>query len=161
MANRLQKLDDSIIVADAAGASDLHAVSAATGGYRMRVDSLETSLGITELETMMNSKYRPDRKKPGLIKKQTDLRNLRDLIKYPVDVVSVERFPPRKLNEKLKDRMRPASRAAARSSFSGPNERLKRLMRELSDIVKQPISGIDVYAHNDLSVWTVIIEAPN
>ncbi|KAG6844814.1 hypothetical protein H0H87_003481 [Tephrocybe sp. NHM501043] len=142
---------------------DLHTVSAATGGYRFfPKTSLGDALSIFDLETMMNSAERPTRPKmSGAFSQRRQQINIaRNL--FPIDVVTVDKFPERAQHPKLAEPVKDVKQAAAVSLEALNSERTRRIMRELKAINADPHPQIDVYVNgDDMSFLKVIIQAPD
>ncbi|PVF92994.1 hypothetical protein CPB86DRAFT_142196 [Serendipita vermifera] len=138
----------------------LHAISVATGGYRFAPQtSLPDALSIFDLETMLSSAERPSRPRKPLVTSNYQLLRYGDKRDNPIDVVTVDQFPPRAGHAKIHARVRPAS------SFLGEtprdDENTKRIMRELQALIVDPHPQIDLYVNeSDMTFFKLVMEAP-
>ncbi|TFK70120.1 hypothetical protein BDN72DRAFT_795723 [Pluteus cervinus] len=139
----------------------LHAISVATGGYRFfPKTSLGDALSIFDLETMLNSAERPKRSVMPTIWSMRGLRDYAAVSKYPVDVVTVDKFPQRAEHPRLKESVSAASKKLT-LPLTG-DERIKRIMREIQRLVSDPHPHIDVYVNDrDISFFKIVMEAPD
>ncbi|KAI0920122.1 hypothetical protein AcV5_009939 [Taiwanofungus camphoratus] len=163
VAARLQQtgiIVDSIVVQTGRLTNVLHPISVVTGGYSFKVDTLENALNIVELETVLRAKDRVERPPKPIVRHQWHLSKYNDLWTYPMDVVTAEKCPDRKLHERLCEPLQSAHKAAARSAPPSSTDRQRRLMQEVRDIVNSPHPAIDVYVGDDLAFWKIVIEAP-
>ncbi|KAJ6568826.1 hypothetical protein B0H19DRAFT_687778 [Mycena capillaripes] len=139
----------------------LHAISVATGGYRFSPKtSLADALSIFDLETMLYSGERPPRPRMPFVTSQLQLRNYQNLQIHPIDIITVDKFPPRAEHPLLKEPVKSAANSVGMTG--GGDDRLKRIMREIKAVVADPHPNIDVYFNDhDMSFLKVILEAPN
>ncbi|TFK70123.1 hypothetical protein BDN72DRAFT_896704 [Pluteus cervinus] len=139
----------------------LHAISVATGGYRFAPKtSLGDALSIFDLETMLNSAERPKISAMPAVWSMQSLRNYASVWRFPVDVVTVDKFPQRAEHPKLRERVSTASMRLT-LPLTG-DERIKRIMREIRGFVSDPHPQIDVYVNDqDISFFKIIMEAPS
>ncbi|KAK0457420.1 uncharacterized protein EV420DRAFT_1548064 [Desarmillaria tabescens] len=152
-----QVVVDSVQVGTYSNAT-LHAISVATNGYRFAPQtSLSDALSIFDLETMLSSIERPPKPAPPQIHGIWEWNILRNTSLYPIDVVTIDRFPKRADHSKLNENVQPASKSV--QAGSSQNDRQKRIMRELRDIVRDPHTNIDVYVNeSDVSFFKLILE---
>lgn len=136
----------------------LHKISVATNGYRFTPQtSLSDALSIFDLETMLSSIERPPKPAPPQIHGIWDWNILGNTSLYPIDVVTIDRFPKRADHSKLNENVQPASKSVHVSSSQ--NDRQKRIMRELKEIVRDPHTNIDVYVNeSDISFFKLVLE---
>ncbi|KAJ7125758.1 hypothetical protein C8R43DRAFT_1135085 [Mycena crocata] len=139
--------------------SVLHAISVATGGYRCSPrTSLADALSIFDLETMLYSGDRPFRPAKPLVTTKSQLKGYQNFRANPIDIVTVDQFPPRAEHRKLKQ---PVKSAVSVGISGGGDERMKRIMREIKAVVADPHPNIDVYVNDrDISFLKIILEAP-
>ncbi|KAJ7021307.1 hypothetical protein C8F04DRAFT_1141408 [Mycena alexandri] len=138
----------------------LHAISVATGGYRFAPKtSLADALSIFDLETMLHSGDRPPRARMPFVMSENQLESYQNKHTYPVDLITVDKFPPRAEHPLLK---KPVKSAASSMGLVGAgDDRTRRIMREIKNIVSDPHPNIDVYFNDqDMSFLKVILEAP-
>ncbi|KAJ7155126.1 hypothetical protein C8R46DRAFT_436742 [Mycena filopes] len=137
----------------------LHAISVATGGYRFAPrTSLADALSIFDLETMLYSGERPPRARMPFVMSQSQLQAYENFNNHPVDLITVDRFPPRAEHPLLK---KPVKSAASSVGMVGGDDRMRRIMREIKAIVVDPHPHIDLYINDeDISFFKVILEAP-
>ncbi|KAJ7728334.1 hypothetical protein B0H16DRAFT_242968 [Mycena metata] len=138
----------------------LHAISVATGGYRFAPKtSLADALSIFDLETVLHSGDRPPRARMPFVMSQHQLAAYENQYMYPVDLITVDKFPPRAEHPLLK---KPVKSAANSVGFVGAaDDRTRRIMREIKNIVADAHPNIDVYFNDqDMSFLKVILEAP-
>ncbi|KAF7335602.1 putative bifunctional E2/E3 enzyme [Mycena venus] len=138
----------------------LHAISVATGGYRFSPrTSLADALSIFDLETMLYAGERPPRPRMPFVTSDLQLYNYQNIHIYPVDMITVDKFPPRAEHPLLKQPVKSA--ATSLGITGGGDDRLKRIMREIKAVVADPHPNIDVYFNDrDMSFLKVIVEAP-
>ncbi|SJL07961.1 uncharacterized protein ARMOST_11319 [Armillaria ostoyae] len=138
----------------------LHKISVATNGYRFAPQtSLSDALSIFDLETMLSSIERPPKPAPPQIRGIWDWNILGNTSLYPIDVVTIDRFPKRADHSKLNENVQPASKSV--HTGSSQNDRQKRIMRELKEIVRDPHTNIDVYVNeSDISFFKLVLEVP-
>ncbi|KAK0243779.1 hypothetical protein EDD85DRAFT_173202 [Armillaria nabsnona] len=138
----------------------LHKISVATNGYRFAPQtSLSDALSIFDLETMLSSIERPPKPAPPQIRGIWDWNILGNTSLYPIDVVTIDRFPKRADHSKLNENVQPASKSV--HAGSSQNDRQKRIMRELKEIVRDPHTNIDVYVNeSDISFFKLVLEVP-
>ncbi|KAJ7719267.1 hypothetical protein B0H16DRAFT_407841 [Mycena metata] len=139
----------------------LHAISVATGGYRFAPrTSLADALSIFDLETMLYSGERPSRARKPFVTSYRHLHGYQDMHIYPVDLITVDKFPPRIEHPLLKQPVKSAANSVGMTA--GGDDRMRRIMREIKAIVADPHPNIDVYFNDsDMSFLKVILEAPN
>ncbi|KAK0187644.1 hypothetical protein F5146DRAFT_718651 [Armillaria mellea] len=138
----------------------LHKISVATNGYRFTPQtSLSDALSIFDLETMLSSMERPPKPAPPQIRGIWDWNILGNTSLHPIDVVTIDRFPKRADHSKLNENVQPASKSV--HTGSSQNDRQKRIMRELKEIVRDPHTNIDVYVNeSDISFFKLVLEVP-
>ncbi|KAJ7792463.1 hypothetical protein B0H14DRAFT_167033 [Mycena olivaceomarginata] len=141
----------------------LHSISVATGGYRFSPNtSLADALSIFDLETMLYSGERSPRIGEPFVHQVTSpylLLSYQNQSLYPIDLITVDKFPPRAAHPLLAAPVKSA--AAATSVGMGGDDRMKRIMREIKAVVADPHPHIDVYFNDsDMSFLKVILEAP-
>ncbi|KAJ7689505.1 hypothetical protein B0H14DRAFT_3051045, partial [Mycena olivaceomarginata] len=112
----------------------LHSISVATGGYRFSPNtSLADALSIFDLETMLYSGERSPRIGEPFVHQVTSpylLLSYQNQSLYPIDLITVDKFPPRAAHPLLAAPVKSA--AAATSVGMGGDDRMKRIMREVS-----------------------------
>ncbi|KAJ7472962.1 ubiquitin-conjugating enzyme/RWD-like protein [Mycena galericulata] len=139
----------------------LHCISVATGGYRFSPNtSLADALSIFDLETMLYSGERRPRegRPPKLV---TSFHSLLSYRNHPIDMITVDEFPPRAAHPLFEAPVRSAVEVAGGLTGSGGDDRTKRIMREIKAVVADPHPHIDVYFNDsDMSFLKVILEAP-
>ncbi|KAJ7148093.1 hypothetical protein C8R43DRAFT_1108121 [Mycena crocata] len=140
----------------------LHSISVATGGYRfVPKTSLADALSIFDLETMLYSGDRPPQRgaKP-LVTTELQLRSYQNPTTYPIDLITVDNFPPRAEHPLLQKPVKAASTSVTMTGTG--DDRMKRIMREIKAVVADPHPNIDMYFNDsDMSFMKVILEAPN
>ncbi|KAJ7636569.1 ubiquitin-conjugating enzyme/RWD-like protein [Roridomyces roridus] len=124
--------------------------------------SLGDALSIFDLETMLCSAERPPREneaKAELLSSRVPLSFYANKHSYPIDPITVDRFPPRALHPRFKQRVKAAEKVTGRV---GGNDRVKKIMREIKEMVVTPHKNIDLYVvDGDMSFLKAVIEAPN
>ncbi|KAJ7827101.1 hypothetical protein B0H13DRAFT_2439813 [Mycena leptocephala] len=130
----------------------LHAISVATGGYRFSPrTSLADALSIFDLETMLYSGERPPRPRMPFVTSGLQLRSYENLQVYPVDVITVDRFPPRAEHPLLKQPVKSAANSVG--MIAG--------VMTIKAVVADPHPNIDLYFNDrDMSFLKIILEAP-
>ncbi|PVF99226.1 hypothetical protein CPB86DRAFT_315970 [Serendipita vermifera] len=138
----------------------LHAISVATGGYRFAPQtSLSDALSIFDLETMLSSAERPPQPAKPLVDSHFQLLRYSDKRDHPIDVVTVDQFPPRIAHAKIHGRVRPASSLLGEKPRE--DENTKRIMRELQALIVDPHPQIDLYVNeSDITFFKLVMEAP-
>ncbi|KAJ7670709.1 hypothetical protein DFH06DRAFT_1468485 [Mycena polygramma] len=139
----------------------LHSISVATGGYRFSPrTSLADALSIFDLETMLFSGERPPRARMSFVTSDYQLRTYQDMHVHRVDMITVDKFPPRAEHPLLKQPVKSAANSVGMTG-SG-DDRMKRIMREIKSVVADPHPNIDLYFNDsDMSFLKIILEAPN
>ncbi|KAL0957929.1 hypothetical protein HGRIS_000110 [Hohenbuehelia grisea] len=139
----------------------LHAISVATGGYRLSPNtSLSDALSIFDLETMLFSGERPSRGRLAPVTTDLQLAYFARKDVYPVDIVTVDKFPQRAPHDKMKEIVKPAAKTMMTHN-SAKDDRTKRIMKELKVLVADPHPQIDLYVNEqDITFLKVILEAP-
>jgi hypothetical protein len=82
-----------------------------------------------DLETMLSSAERILRPPKPPVLNDISLIRYGDLLRFPIDVVTVSQFPRRAAHAKLKESVRPAANLT--SVHSTHDDRTKRIMREV------------------------------
>ncbi|KAJ6599756.1 hypothetical protein DFH09DRAFT_1503902 [Mycena vulgaris] len=138
----------------------LRAISVATGGCRFSPrTSLADVLSIFDLETMLYSGERPLRSAKPFVTSEAQLFSYQNLYWHPIDVITVDNFPPRAEHPLLQQPVKSAANSAGMSG--GGDDRMKRIMRKIKAVVTDPHPNIDVYFNNgDMSFLKIILEAP-
>ncbi|KAJ7648949.1 hypothetical protein DFH06DRAFT_1421240 [Mycena polygramma] len=119
----------------------LHSISVATGGYRFSPrTSLADALSIFDLETMLFSGERPPRPRMPFATSDSQLRTYQDMHVHRIDMITVDKFPPRAEHPLLKQ---PVKSAATFVGMAGNgDDRMKRIMREApNDVPNCPYRG--------------------
>ncbi|KAJ7472928.1 hypothetical protein B0H11DRAFT_1919124 [Mycena galericulata] len=146
-------------------------------GYRFSPrTSLADAMSIFDLETMLSSGDRPVRERKPLVSTQKQLQAYGNYREYPIEIVTVDQFPPRAKHKKLKQPVKSA--ATSFVTRGGGDDRMKRIMREVISsrgtraaqridvlqvkaLVTDPHPNIDVYVNDsDMSFLKIILEAP-
>ncbi|KAF8208048.1 hypothetical protein K438DRAFT_1667281, partial [Mycena galopus ATCC 62051] len=144
----------------------LHSISVATRGYRFSPNtSLADALSIFDLETMLYSGDRSPREGEPSVNRVESMHMLRayqNLARHPIDVIAVDRFPPRAAHPLLKAPVKYAvSSVGMAAPGRGGDDRMKRIMREITAVVADPHPRIDLYFNDtDMSFLKIILEAP-
>ncbi|KAG6898757.1 hypothetical protein C0993_004501, partial [Termitomyces sp. T159_Od127] len=146
--------------------NSLWAFSAATGGYRFFPrTSLADALSIFDLETMINSAERPQRARlmHAFSFGSRELLTAPSLPLYPIDTVTIDQFPKRNEHPKLTEGVKDVRQATRNVDAQGlKNDRTKRIVRELTELILDPHPRIDVYVNDaDVSFLKVVLEAPD
>ncbi|KAF7342761.1 putative bifunctional E2/E3 enzyme [Mycena sanguinolenta] len=140
--------------------------------YRLRQEgtvfspntSLPDALSIFDLETMLYSGDRSPREGEPSVKLVTSpsmLRSYQNLARYPVDLITVDKFPARAAHPLLKKPVKAAVNSIGMTGPGGSDDRMKRIMREIKAVVADPHPRIDVYFNDsDMSFLKIILEAP-
>ncbi len=79
---------------------------------------------------MLSSIERPPKPAPPQIRGIWDWNILGNTSLYPIDVVTIDRFPKRADHSKLNENVQPASKSV--HTGSSQNDRQKRIMREVN-----------------------------
>ena len=124
---------------------------------------------------MLHSAERPFRPTMPPVMSDIKLREYGNMLLYPIDVVTVDRFPRRAAHAKLQQSVKPAATSLGEAHSN--DDRLKRIMREvgylfrtaklpltiflqIKALVADPHPQIDVYVNDrDISFLKIIIEA--
>ncbi|KAJ8457542.1 hypothetical protein ONZ45_g18274 [Pleurotus djamor] len=117
-----------------------------------------------DLETMLFSGERPSKTRQPALTSAAQLRWYGNQTMYPTDVVTVDKFPKRAEHAKLQQGVQPAAAASSTRLTTGraSDDRMKRIMRELKDLVVNPHPHMDLYVNEkDISFFKIILEAPN
>lgn len=78
---------------------------------------------------MLSSAERPTRAAKPPVFSAVSLQDYGDTTLYPIDVVTIDRFPKREEHAKLRDHVKPAS--ASINTAQPSDDRTKRIMREV------------------------------
>ncbi|KAJ7484167.1 hypothetical protein FB451DRAFT_1169243 [Mycena latifolia] len=126
------------------------------GRRRHKLEDLGTGKS-QDLETMLFSGERPLRAAKPLVTSNTQLRTYQRFYSYPIDVITVDKFPPRAEHPLLQQ---PVKSAASSAGMSGAgDDRMKRIMREIKAVVSDPHPNIDVYFNDrDMLFLKIILD---
>eukprot|EP01121_Diplochlamys_sp_Union-15-3_P015501 TRINITY_DN5139_c0_g2_i3.p1 TRINITY_DN5139_c0_g2~~TRINITY_DN5139_c0_g2_i3.p1 ORF type:complete len:704 (+),score=145.45 TRINITY_DN5139_c0_g2_i3:728-2839(+) len=160
---------DCIMIGEGANNKELRSVAKATGGYAFAPQNLKQALKLNELETLLTIHERPETKIPPVVKSSSDLYKFADLWKYPLDECTDDRVPERKKHEKLNQPVQTVKKTLEKASTEeskstgGKSQasRVQRLLKELTDLSKNPHPAIDIYpSQEDVGFWRLVMEAP-
>jgi hypothetical protein len=89
---------------------------------------------------MLSSAERPQSPPKPLVSSRIALLKYGNTREFPVDVVTITKFPHRTAHAKLHERVRPA--ASLDAAVPLRDDRMKRVMREVRDSVNQSAIGL-------------------
>ncbi|KAF9060422.1 hypothetical protein BDP27DRAFT_1370544 [Rhodocollybia butyracea] len=140
----------------------LHGISVVTGGYRFCPrTSLSDALSIFDLETVLNSAERPIQiqKRIFVATKRALIGTYGDTSIYPIDVVTLDKFPKRAEHPALFEKVKPLQ--LINVTGRGKDDRMKRIMREAQNLLKKPAPYMDLYFdESNMTFLRIVMEAP-
>lgn len=164
VAKELQESDvllDAIMIGEDLSV-DLRGLAKSSGGYAFHPKRLKDALKLCELETLLRAAERPPRSTSERRKvcNMRDFRRFSNSRHFPLDICDDETIPPRR---QMPGTGQPVQVLHEESSlqprtFHGPSftekEGLRRLMRELRELAKDPHASITVLpGEHDVSYW--------
>jgi len=162
---------DSIMIGEGANNKTLRSISKATGGYAFAPKTLADALKLNELETLLTLFERPEIKSRDIVKTAAALNKFADLWVHPWDICNDETVPQRRVPAALKGAVLPLDKTVTKlgdqggegaSQKSEVKGRERRIMKELSALIKNPHPGFDIYPNrDDISFWKMVMVAPD
>eukprot|EP01120_Amphizonella_sp_Union-15-10_P007836 TRINITY_DN2696_c0_g1_i5.p1 TRINITY_DN2696_c0_g1~~TRINITY_DN2696_c0_g1_i5.p1 ORF type:complete len:1420 (+),score=325.81 TRINITY_DN2696_c0_g1_i5:55-4314(+) len=159
---------DCIMIGEGANNKELRQVAKAAGGYAFAPQNLKQALKLNELETLLTIHERPPLYSRPLVSSRASLTKFSDLWLYPLDECTDERVPKRRVPEGLKKPVQSVEKTLEKASTDdnaskpkGSVGRSRRILKELTQILKDPHPAIDIYpSQSDIGFWRMIMEAP-
>eukprot|EP01122_Echinamoeba_exundans_P010759 TRINITY_DN4093_c0_g2_i1.p1 TRINITY_DN4093_c0_g2~~TRINITY_DN4093_c0_g2_i1.p1 ORF type:complete len:1407 (+),score=400.37 TRINITY_DN4093_c0_g2_i1:146-4366(+) len=175
---------DSVLIGEGSKNKMLRAISKASGGYCFAPKTLRDALKLNELETFLSLYERPDVKPRNPVKTELQLLKFADLFLYPFDICTDEQIPTRRMPDAIKAKVqaleqshaeierleseeeKKAKEAGAAAPETQPaanqQNRMRRIMREISHLMRNPHPAFDVYPNtDDLSFWKIVMQGPD
>jgi len=169
---------DCILIGEGGDNKTARAISKSSGGYCFNPKTLPDALKLNELETMLSLYERPDAKGREPVTSYQSLLKFSDVWLFPLDVCNDETVPSRKQPEALKGAVRSLEKtldklsnsisidlpdpADANRAVVAQRNRQRRIMKEISNLMKNPHPAFDIYPNrDDISFWKIVMEGPN
>jgi ubiquitin-protein ligase len=171
---------DTILIGEGGDNKVLRAISKCSGGYCFNPKTLPNALKLNELETMLTMYERPEPRDRQPVMSYQSLMKFADLWLHPLDLCDDETVPQRrqpdalkgavlslektltKLTRDVSDEPTEAEKQEQNRQVVAARTRIRRIMKEISYLTKNPHPAFDIYPNrDDISFWKIVMEAPN